>query len=110
MKGAEVPGGAGGIEKFKGKLIAAKPALHPKQLVLAMSDPNTADVTLNLDAPLPGKAEPGIDIEFAGVATSYTKEPFNVTFDVEKSKVAGWTGREAPAAPHRTGTKRAKKG
>jgi tetratricopeptide (TPR) repeat protein len=109
MKGAEVPGGAGGIEKFKGKLIAAKPAVHPKQLVLAMSDPNTADVTLNLDAPLPGKAEPGIDIEFAGVATSYSKEPFNVTFDVEKGKVAGWTGREAPA-PHRTGTKRAKKG
>ena len=35
------------------------------------------------------------EIEFAGVPTSFTKEPYNVTFEVEKKKVAGWPGKEA---------------
>ena len=95
MKGAEVPGGAEGIEYFKGKLISAKPAVRPKELVLAITDPNTPEVTLNLDAPLPGKAEPGTEIEFAGVPTAFTKDAFNITFDVEKKKIAGWPGKEA---------------
>jgi len=101
MKGAEVPGGAEGIEYFKGKLISAKPAVRPKELVLAITDPNTPEVTLNLDAPLPGKAEPGTEIEFAGVPTAFTKDAFNITFDVEKKKIAGWPGKEvAPVRRH----------
>lgn len=102
MKGTEVPGGAGGAQTFKGKLISTKPALHPKQLVLSIGDGTTPDATLNLDAPLPGKAEPGVEIEFAGVPSSFTKEPFNVTFDVEKKKVVGWPGKDAPAPRHHT--------
>ena len=95
MKGAEVPGGAEGIQYFKGKLISARPAVRPKELVLAITDPNTPEVTLNLDAPLPGKAEPGTEIEFAGVPTAFIKDAFNITFDVEKKKIAGWPGKEA---------------
>ena len=112
MKGAEVPGGANNIEKFKGRLISSKPAVRPKELVLAIMDANTPEVTLILDAPLPGKADPGTEIEFACVPSSFTKEPFNVTFDVEKKKVAGWPGKEAaPPARRGTGTKKsAKKG
>ena len=102
MKGTEVPGGAGGAQTFKGKLISSKPALHPKQLVLALSDGTTPDATLNLDAALPGKADPGVEIEFSGVPSSFTKEPFNVTFDVEKKKVVGWPGKDAPAPRHHT--------
>ena len=100
MKGTEVPGGAGGAQTFKGKLISSKPALHPKQLVLAIADGTTPDATLNLDAPLPGKADPGVEIEFAGVPTGFTKEPFEVTFDVEKKKVVGWPGKDAPVRHH----------
>ena len=100
MKGAEVPGGAGGLQTLKGKLISAKPALHPKELVLSIGDGTTPDVTLHIDAALPGKSDPGVEIEFSGVPSSFTKEPFNVTFDVEKKKVGGWPGKDAPVRHH----------
>jgi len=107
MKGAEVPGGAGGVQTFKAKLVSAKPELHPKQLVVAVADGSTPDATLNLDAALPGKAEPGIEIEFSGVPASYTKDPYNVTFDVEKKKINGWTGKDAAPVRHRATKKKA---
>ncbi len=100
MKGAGLPGGAGGVTEFKGKLIEAKPALRPKELILSVQDGTTPDVTLKLDAPLAGKMEPGAEIGFQGVATAYTVTPFNVTFDVEKAKITGWKG--APAPVHHT--------
>jgi len=107
MKGAEVPGGAGGVQTFKGKLISSKPTLHPKQLVLSISDGTTPDVTLNLDAALPGKADPGVEIEFAGVPSAFVKDPsFMVTFDVEKKKVVGWPGKDAPAPRHHSAAKK----
>ena len=110
VKGTEVPGGANGVQTFKGKLISAKPALRPKELVLSVGDGTTPDATLVLDAPLPGKAEPGVEIEFAGVPTSFTKEPYNVTFEVEKKKVAGWPGKEAAPVRHTGAKKSPKKG
>ena len=103
MKGAEVP-------SFKGKLISMKPAARPKELVLAIADGTTPDATLVLDAPLPGKAEPGAEIEFVGVPSAFTKEPFNVTFDVEKKKISGWPGKEAAPVRHTGAKKGAKKG
>ncbi len=109
MKGAAVPGGAGGVQTFKGKLISTKPALRPKELVLSIGDGTTPDATLMLDAALPGKAEPGVEIEFAGVPSAFTKEPYNVTFDVEKKKVTGWPGKEAAPVRHHTGAKKASK-
>jgi len=110
MKGAEVPGGAGGVQTFKGKLISTKPALRPKELVLSIGDGTTPDATLVLDAALPGKADPGVEIEFAGVPTAFIKEPYNVTFDVEKKKVVGWPGKEAaPVRRHTGGAKKAPK-
>ncbi len=104
MKGADVPGGAGGLQALKGKLISSKPALHPKELVLSIGDGTTPDVTLHLDAPLPGKADPGVAIEFSGQPASFTKEPFSITFDVEKKKIGGWPGKDAPVR-HRAAKK-----
>jgi tetratricopeptide (TPR) repeat protein len=106
MKGAEVPGGANGVQTFKGKLISAKPALRPKALVLSVGDGTTPDATLNLDAPLPGKAEPGVDIEFSGVPSSFTKDPYHITFDVEKKKIADWPGKDAAPVRHATHAKK----
>lgn len=100
MKGAEVPGGAGGVQTLKGKLIESKPTLHPKELILSIGDGTTPDATLHLDAPLPGKAEPGVEIEFSGAPSSYTKDPFNISFDVEKKKIVGWPGKDAPVHHH----------
>ncbi len=93
MKDAALPGGAEGIAKFKGTLISMTPAVRPKELILGIENPSVPDVTLKLDSALPGKMEPGAQIEFAGVAKSYTKEPFMVTFAVEKSALSGWTGK-----------------
>jgi hypothetical protein len=97
MKGAALPGGVNGVAKFKGKLVSMTPPARPKELVLAMEDPSRPDVTLKLDSALPGKMEPGGEIEFDGVADSYTKDPFMVTFTVEKSHLEGWTGKNTPA-------------
>ena len=97
MKGALLPGNVEGVAKFKGKLISMTPALRPKELVLAIEKSETPDVTLKLDGVLPGKMESGAEIEFEGVAAAFSKEPFMVTFDVEKSKIVGWTGKNTPA-------------
>jgi hypothetical protein len=99
VKGAALPGGANGVTKFKGKLVSAKPDLNPKELVLGITDPKVGEVTLKLDAALRGKMEPGADIEFEGVALSFTKEPFMVTFEVEKAKLTGWAGVGGAPAP-----------
>ena len=93
MQGTQLP-------KFSGKLVSASPETRPKQLVLAVEDGTTPDATLNLDAPLAGTMEPGGVITFEGTATSYTANPYMVTFNVEKAKVGGWKGVGA-AAPAR---------
>jgi hypothetical protein len=108
MKGAALPGGAGGVSKFKGKLISHTPAKNPKELVLGIDDAGTADVTLKVDEALLGAAQPGTEIEFEGVATSYTKDPLVVTFEVEKAQLSGWPMPAKKAAPARKGTRRKK--
>lgn len=94
MKDAAVP-------ELKGRLISQKPARNPKELVLGISgDSKTPEVTLKLTegAALVGTAEPGTEITFEGVPVAFTKAPFMVTFDVEKAKIKGWTGKAAPPA------------
>jgi hypothetical protein len=101
MKDAALPGGVNGVAKFKGKIVSMTPMTRPKELVLNIDNHSEGgDVTLKLDTALPGKMEPGSEIEFEGVAKSYTKDPYMVMFDVEKSKIVGWAGKNAP--PKRT--------
>ncbi|HTT62833.1 MAG TPA: hypothetical protein VMG35_13360 [Bryobacteraceae bacterium] len=96
MKGAALPGGAGGVSKFKGWLVSAKPPVKSKELLVSMGGKDQpADVTLKLvgadgttPAALTGKPIVGEEIEFEGVADSFTKDPsFMVTFNTEKSKI-----------------------
>src|ERR1700689_4694055 len=75
MKDALVP-------RLKGRLVAATPASKPKELILAIE--NSAGGV---------KMEPGGEIEFEGIAKSFTKDPFMVTFDTERAKLTGWTGK-----------------
>ena len=89
MKGAQTPA-------FTGKLVSATPETKPKTLVLAIADGKTPDCTINLDSPLPGKAEDGTTITFQGIPDNYTVSPFTVTFTAEKAAIKGWTGKEAP--------------
>jgi hypothetical protein len=106
VKDAGLPGGANGVMKFKGKLISTTPETRPKELKLAVEDPMVADVTLKLEEPLPGKMDPGGEIEFSGTAKAYTKEPFMLTFEVDKDEISGWTGK-GPAGAGRAGGKKA---
>lgn len=94
------------VPNLKGWLIAAKPAgLHAKELQVSMEgkDQTTPDVTLKLvnaegtAAPAAGKVEVGYEITFDGVPDSFTKDPFMLTFNVEKSKITGL--KEEKAAP-----------
>jgi len=98
VKGALLPGGANGVQKFKAKIVSMTPSVKPKQIVLALEDPNVPDVTLELSQALPGKMEAGEELQFEGVAKSYTKQPFMVDFDVEPSQIEGWTGKNAAPA------------
>ncbi len=99
MKDSNLPGTVvEGVKQFRGKLVSATPETNPKTLVLSIGGGEAGDVTLNLDEPLRGKMEPGGEIGFEGVAKSFTKDPFMVTFEVERAKVTGWTGAPAPAS------------
>ncbi len=106
MKGAALPANVNGVAKLKGKIISMVPATKPKEIIVAIENPNVPDATLRLDSALPGKMEPGAEIEFDGVAESYTKDPFMVVFSVEKSHIEGWSGRSAPASKGRTASKK----
>src|ERR1700676_3967500 len=95
------------VPKLKGKLVTMRPAIRPKELVLAIQTPDTPEVTLKLETPLPGKAEPGTEIQFEGTATEFTKDPFMLTFVVEsKDKIEGWPAQAAPPAKKRPPAKK----
>ncbi len=99
VKGAALPGNAvEGVTKFKGKLISADPETRPKTLVLGIQNATTPEVTLELDAALPGKADVGTEISFSGIAKAFTATPFNLTLTVEKKDVEGWPVKAEPPA------------
>ena len=81
LKGTAVP-------PLNGKLISARPAEGSKELVIGIIDAKIPEVTLRLDSPFSFKLQPGDEIEFEGVATEFTKDPFNLTFDVVRAKVS----------------------
>jgi tetratricopeptide (TPR) repeat protein len=93
--------------KLKGKLISAKPAVRPKELVLNLDGTNTPEVTLKLETPMTGSAPEGTELQFEGVPSAFTKEPFMVTFDVDSSaKIHGWPKAAASPAKKRTGVRK----
>jgi len=80
-----------------------------KELVLGITDKAVPEVTLQLDAPMPGKAEPGTQLEFSdAIGKSYTKQPFMVVMEIEKKNIKGWPAAAAkkPAAKKPAGAKR----
>ena len=121
MKGAGLPGGASGVTKFKGWLVSAKEVkskagrvTYPELQVSMAGKDQPVDVTLKLvgadgttAAPLAGKPDVGVEIEYEGIADSFTKEPsFMVTFDVEKSKIVGLKEEKPAPVVHHTAKKK----
>ena len=89
LKGAGVP-------KLRGTVISVIPATNSKEIVVALADTKTPEATLKLDEALVGKPETGGIIEFQGVPAAFVKDPFMLTFDVDKDKIDGLKV-EAPA-------------
>jgi tetratricopeptide (TPR) repeat protein len=82
MKGAAIP-------QLRGKVVSHT----AKEIKIAIFG-EEPEITLELDSPISGKAEPGTEIQFEGVGKAFTKEPFMVTLDVEKAKIEGWPAPE----------------
>lgn len=84
VKDAEIPGGAEGVKDFTGTVISFNPPDHPTSVVLGVEDPTKPDATLTFSKPLPASAldkiKVGQKIDFSGVADSYTKDPYMLTF------------------------------
>ena len=98
-KGAGLPPPGQAFQMFKAKIISMTPETNPKELTVAVFDPNIADAKLTFDPALPGMMMPGETIEFKGEVTAYQKDPFMVTFkvDMEEKELVGWTGVGAKA-------------
>jgi tetratricopeptide (TPR) repeat protein len=97
------------LPPFKGKIISMTPALKPKTIVMAVEKDGVADCTITFEAALPGKMDAGSELEFTGVAKAFKKDPYMLTLVVDKEKLVGWTGKNAPAprAPAKPAAKKA---
>ena len=84
VKDAEIPGGANGVKNFTGTVISVDPPDHPTKVVVGVEDGTKPDATLEFSQPLPTEAldkiKVGQKIDFSGVADSYTKDPYMLTF------------------------------
>lgn len=100
VKDAEIPGGAAGVKNFSGTVISLDPSDRPTKVVVGVEDPTKPDATLEFSEPLPADAldqvKVGQKIEFSGVADSFTKDPYMLTF---KDPAIPGVKTSAPAKP-----------
>lgn len=90
LKDAELP-------EFTGKIVSLKPETNPKEIVVAISTADTPEITIVMETALRGKADPGTELTFTGVAKEYTKDPFTLKVEVDNDKLKGWPVQAAPA-------------
>lgn len=105
VKDYEIPGGAEGVKDFTGTVISMDPPDRPTKVVLGVEDPTKPDATLTFSQPLPttalDKIKVGQKLDFSGVADSYTKDPYMLTF-----KDPSIPGVQTTAPPKRSTRKR----
>ncbi len=84
VKDREIPGDAVPSKTFTGTVISVDPPDKPIKVVLGVEDPAKPDATLVFSNPLPpealDKVKVGQKLDFSGVADSYTKDPYMLTF------------------------------
>jgi hypothetical protein len=80
VKDFELPGEAVPSKNFTGTVIS----VDPTKVTLGVEDPTKPDATLEFSQPLPAsandKVKVGEKLDFAGIADSYTKDPYMLTF------------------------------
>jgi len=80
VKEAALP--SGDVKMFKAKVVSQP---SPKELLVNVMD-QAGDATLKFDVEVKGPIEPGTSIEFKGVASGYTKAPYNLAFTIDEPK------------------------
>ncbi len=84
VKDAELPGGANGVKTFSGTILTVEPADKPTRITVGIEDPTKADATLLFTNAIPAaaltKIKVGEKVDFTGVAESFTKDPYMLTF------------------------------
>ena len=93
MKGAALPA-------LKGRVIEAKPACRPKELLIAIEG-STAEVSLKLDKALNGKPQLPAELQWQGEAEAFTKSPFLVSARAEAGSVQGLTLTPCSVTPRK---------
>src|SRR5262249_43280995 len=71
-----------------------KPACRPRELIVAVPLPDAGkspqpEITLKLDKPLTGKPALQTDVQWEGIPSAFTREPFMLTMDAVAGKVEG---------------------
>jgi len=99
------------LPALRAKIISHKPAKYPKEIVVGIEKGDVAEVTLKLENPPKGAvmAAAGTEIEFEGTPVAFTREPFNLTVEVEAEKLKGWPAPPPPAkkaAPKKAAAKK----
>ncbi len=104
VKDTEIPGGAQGVKDFSGTVISLEPAEKPTKATVGVEDATKADTTLIFSEPLPAaaleKIKVGEKIDFGGIAESFTKDPFMLTF--KDPTIPGAQLATPPARSHRS--------
>jgi len=100
IKGTLIPGGAAGVNCFRGFVISSKPTKLPNVIVLGILDKKIPEVELRfLDrnrspVHLEDSFPNGTEVQFQGVAVDFVREPFRVIFQVDPSWITiskGWS-------------------
>jgi hypothetical protein len=96
------------VPQLTGMLVGAKPACHPRELLVAVALPEAtlppaAEITLKLDKALSGKAELNTEFRWEGVPSAFNREPFMLTMDAETSRIQGLKITPCTATPIRKG-------
>jgi len=104
LKGAAIPGGAEGVQKFKATVVSTAPEKKPTMVIVGISSKDMSEVTLKFEKPLAAIPEKGTEIEFSGAPSAFTADPQMLTFDVSPEDV---TGLPKPAPAKRAPVKKA---
>jgi hypothetical protein len=100
-----------GVPQLRGVLVEARPACHPKELLVAMPLPDAGqplqpEITLKLDQPLTGKPDVNAEFQWEGVPSAFTKSPFMLTMETDAAKIEGLKMEPCAVAPAKMGKKK----
>ena len=97
---------------FKATVVSAKWDAIPPELVVAITDTTTPEITLHVNeaahkaSTAQRKVKAGDDVWFQGVPKAFTQDPFMVTFDVQVEDVRLEAPKRVPKGAPNGGMKR----